>query len=59
MSGGTHRATCVICGISWAYTPHRENTAASDHISASHPDVKKSIPIRDLIRVEENGPNAE
>ena len=59
MSGATHRATCIICGISWTYTPHRENTAASDHIRASHPDVKKSIPIRDLIRVEENGPNAE
>lgn len=47
------RATCVICGLTWTYTPHRENTAASDHIRGQHPDVKSTIPLRDLIRVED------
>lgn len=50
------RTTCVVCGISWGGD---DAAKAEEHIRASHPGMKKSIPIRHLIRVEEGGPNAE
>ena len=50
------RTTCVVCGISW---DGDDAAKAEEHIRASHPGMKKSIPIRHLIRVEEGGPHAE
>lgn len=50
------RTTCVVCGISW---DGDDDAKAEEHIRASHPGMKKSIPIRHLIRVEEVSDDAE
>lgn len=47
---------CVVCGHRIErYTPHRENTVASDHLREAHPEVKSRILTRHLFReVEES-----
>lgn len=45
------KATCKVCGQSWNYTPHRENTTASDHVRESHPGINPGIPTADLFVV--------
>ena len=41
---------CVICGIRLRHNGTREDTSCRDHRDATHPDVKKPIPLRDLFR---------
>jgi len=41
---------CVVCGIRLRHNGTREDTSARDHRDASHPDVKKTIPLWDLFR---------
>ncbi|ASZ73366.1 hypothetical protein SEA_LUCKYBARNES_49 [Brevibacterium phage LuckyBarnes] len=40
---------CVVCGIRL-----RHETVARDHRDAAHPEIKKSIPTRDLFRKVED-----
>jgi len=42
---------CVVCGVVlYKSTPHREDTTLRDHRDATHPEIKKSIPLSDLFR---------
>lgn len=41
---------CVVCGIRFRHNGTREDTSCRDHRDATHPDVKKTIPLRDLFR---------
>ena len=41
---------CVVCGIRFRHNGTREDTSCRDHRDATHADVKKTIPLRDLFR---------
>lgn len=41
---------CIICGIRFRHNGTREDTSCRDHRDATHPDVKKTIPLGDLFR---------
>lgn len=41
---------CVICGIRLRHNGTREDSSCRDHRDATHPDVKKTIPLWDLFR---------
>lgn len=42
---------CIVCGVVLTkHARHREDRTLTDHRDATHPAIKKSIPLSDLFR---------